>query len=110
MKPAALSLLAATLLACAPAQAQSQHRCAAPAIQQAKKLFAFHYGEPVQASIDGKVKTLPPLKNPVGRDSYDVLEVTAYIQKATYRMRFIYGQIPGDCLLVGEEVLELTRL
>jgi len=110
MKIAVLGFLAAALLAGAPAQAQSQHRCAAPALKQAKKLLAFHYGEPVQADIDGKVKTLPPLRNPIGRDSYDVLEVTGYIQKATYRMRFIYGQIPGDCLLMGQEVLELARL
>ena len=110
MKIAALGLLAATLLACAPAQAQSQPHCAADAVKQAKKLLAFHYGEPVQGSVDDKVKLLPPLKNPIGKDSYDVLEVSGYIQKATYRMRFIYGRIPGDCVMVGEEILEMTRL
>jgi hypothetical protein len=61
-------------------------------------------------TIDKGVKVLKPLKNLAGTGEFDVLEVPGYIYKGTYRMRFIYGRIPGDCVLVGQEILEITNL
>ena len=38
----------------------------------------------------------------------DVLEVWGYIYKAEYRMRFLYAQMPGTCVLMGQEILEAS--
>jgi len=104
------TVLLASLLLCGLAHGQSAHHCAPDAAKQAKKLLGFHYGEEVPMDITKQVKTMAPLRNPAGKGSFDVLEVTGYIQKATYRMHFIYGQIPGDCVLVGQEIIEITNL
>jgi hypothetical protein len=90
--------------------AHPEHSCASDATAQAKKLLAFHFGSDERMAIDEGVKVLKPLKNPAGRGEYDVLEVLGYIYKGTYRMRFISGRIPGECVLVGQEILEITSL
>jgi hypothetical protein len=61
-------------------------------------------------SIDDNVTVLNPLKNPVGKDKYSVLEVTGTIYKGTYRMRLIYGKAGNECVLVGQEILEMVNL
>ncbi|MGZ5029350.1 MAG: hypothetical protein ACXWAT_03785 [Methylobacter sp.] len=53
---------------------------------------------------------LKPINNPAGKGKFDVLEVYDHIYKGTYRMRFIYAQIENQCLLIGQEILELTNL
>jgi len=77
------------------------HRCAPDATAQAKKRLAFHFGPDKRIAIGKDVKIPKPLKNPAGRGEFDVLEVLGYIYKGTYRMRFIYGRIFGECVLVG---------
>jgi hypothetical protein len=42
----------------------------------------------------------------IGNGRFDVLEVYGSIYKATYRMRFIYAQIKGSRVLMGQEILE----
>jgi hypothetical protein len=99
--------LATLLVLSAGAHGQQTHRCAADAIKQAKALLIFHHGTEVNAGIDESVKVLPPLRNPVNRRQFfDVLEVRGYIYRANYQMRLIYAQIPGNCVLMGQEILE----
>ena len=57
------------------------------------------------------MKSLAPLRNPADRKQmFDVLEVPGCVEKARYRMRFIYAQLPGDCVLMGQEIMEDARL
>ena len=66
-------------------------------------------GRPARTSaIDPTVKQLPRLKALKGSGKFDVLEVWGHIYKADYRMRFIYAQIPGSCLLMGQEIIEAS--
>ncbi|WP_420997009.1 hypothetical protein ACKI2N_013685 [Cupriavidus sp. 30B13] len=103
------TLLSFALMAlCAAAAAAPQHACAPAALKQAGKLLAFHAGPDDRIEIDTGVKVLAPLKNPAGKDKYDVLEVYGYIYKGTYRMHFIYA--PAGCTLMGQEVLEIANL
>jgi len=87
------------------------HACAQDAIKRADKLLRFHFEleSPENFGIDDKAEALPPIKNPSGKGKFDVLEVTGGIYKATYRMRFIYAQIKEECVLMGQEVLELSN-
>lgn len=108
---AAAFLMAGTALA-------APHKCTADAIDRAGKLLRFFWegdglklaakpGEPdpnetgdvMNWSLDEEVKTLKPIA-----DS-DVLEVSAYVYKATYRIRILYLQGVDDCIPTGEEIL-----
>jgi hypothetical protein len=90
--------------------AEPVHHCSADAILQAKKLLDFHFGLDDRTAIDEHVTVLKPIKNPAGKGKFDVLEVYGHIYKGTYRMRFIYGQLADQCVLVGQEILEITNL
>ncbi len=59
-------------------------------------------------SLDAAPVELPPVNAPVGAGLFDVLEVNGAVYKATYRMRFIYAQIPDACVLMGQEIIELA--
>lgn len=99
------------LCLCALPAFAEQHRCASAASAQAEKLLTFHMDDDSRIDIDDATKTLAPLRNPSNaKQKFDVIEVTGYVYKATYRMRFIYAQTPGECVLVGQEVLEMTSL
>ncbi|MFT3808623.1 MAG: hypothetical protein QM698_01765 [Micropepsaceae bacterium] len=110
-------LMAAALLA-GSAVAEAPHPCAGDAVKRAGELLAFHFEGPEAFSgegtgaerqtwtIDGEVKVLAPIRALKGKGKLDVLEVWGYIYKASYRMRFIYAQIPDTCVLIGQEVLE----
>lgn len=108
--------IALTLASMAGAQsssapAQKPHRCAPAAIEQAPKLLAFHFGPDARAEIDKVVKVLASIRNPANTaQRFDVLEVWGHIYKGDYRMRFLYARIPGECLLMGQEVLEYASL
>ena len=103
--------LAALLLACGLAQAASPHPCAPAASRQALQLLKFHAAPDDRPEIDKAVSALPPLRNPANKaQAFDVLEVWGYIYKAQYRMRLIYAQLPGDCVLMGQEILEYAKL
>lgn len=90
--------------------AEPVHHCSADAILQAKKLLDFHFGLDDRTEIEEHVTVLKPIKNPAGKGKFDVLEVYGHIYKGTYRMHFIYGQTADQCLLVGQEILEMTNL
>jgi len=93
------------------ASAASVHHCAGAATDQAKKLLVFHFGPDDRIEIDKTVKELAPLRNPANKEQlFDVLEVWGYIYKGQYRMRFIYARLPGQCLLMGQEILEYASL
>jgi hypothetical protein len=105
-----MALLLAILCMAGDCYAAPGHRCEADALKQARKLLTFHFGPDDRMAIDKAVKVLPPIRNPAGKGSFDVLEIYGHIYKGTYRMHLIYGQLPGECILVGQEVLEITNL
>lgn len=107
----ALTLAAIAAAQSSSAPAPKTHRCAAAAIEQAPKLLAFHFGPDSRIEVDKAVKVLAPIRNPANSaQRFDVLEVAGHIYKGDYRMRFIYARIPGECLLMGQEVLEIASL
>lgn len=105
-----MKTLAATLFLsiAAPAAAMAAHPCSGEARAHADELLRFHYGSPDAPSVDvdDGVKELPPVRALRGQGSFDVLEVWGYVYKAQYRMRFIFAQIEGSCVLMGQEILE----
>ena len=109
------------LLMAEPAVAKD-HGCAARARNLALELMRLHYNsdniatqskdpaiEMQNASIEKSVKTLKPIKTPAGNGVFDVLEVIGDIYKTSYRMRFIFVQDKGACLLMGQEILDLSN-
>ncbi len=101
-------LIAAVLLG-TTAGAALAHPCGGDAQARAAALLAFHYEDPdADVATGDEVKELPPLKALRGSGKFDVLEVWGYIYKAEYRMRFIYAQIPGSCVLMGQEIIEAS--
>ena len=106
-----------TILACAclllatGVQAAPAHQCAAAASKQAERLLTFHFGPDDRIEIDKAVKVLAPIRNPANKKQwFDVLEVWGYVYKGQYRMHFIYAQMKGDCVLMGQEILEHASL
>ena len=102
-----LATLLAIPLVATPASAQ--HVCAGDAQQRADRLLALHTDAAdasASGSIGDEVRVLKPVKALVGSGRFDVLELEGYVYKATYRMHFIYAQIEGSCVLMGQEILE----
>lgn len=104
------ALLVLCLVTSSFAFAKPSHHCSKDAAAQAKKLLDFHFGLDDRTEIEEHVTVLKPIKNPAGKGLFDVLEVYGHIYKGTYRMHFIYSQTPNQCLLVGQEILEITNL
>ncbi|MFT3808624.1 MAG: hypothetical protein QM698_01770 [Micropepsaceae bacterium] len=52
-----------------------------------------------------EVKQLPDARSPGASEAFDVLEVYAYVYKATFRIRMLYAQVPGECALNGAEII-----
>jgi hypothetical protein len=100
------------LLSTVPAQAtQAEHHCAADARVQARKLLVFHTEADRNVGIDEEVKVLPSIANPAAKQQrFDVLELHGYVYKANYRIRLLYAQVPGPCVLMGQEILEHAKL
>ena len=104
-------MLAPLLLTISSAKAANDHPCAADAVSRTVKLLALQAKTDQPGAISKTVTTLKPMRNPANtRQSFDVLAVKGYAYKSEYRMRFIYAQIPGQCALVGQEILEHTGL
>jgi hypothetical protein len=82
------------------------HPCQDRALVQAEKLLTFHFGYDDRIFIDPEIVQLSDIKNPAGKDYYDVLEVWGYIYKGRYRMTFTYAQGVSGCLLMGQRILE----
>ena len=38
------------------------------------------------------------------------VEVRGYLYKSNYRIRLLYAQVPGHCVLMGQEILEHAKL
>lgn len=88
-----------------------QPLCARDALEQAKRLLEFHFGEDERIVIDPKVVAQAPLRNPANKaQSFQVLEVWGMIHKGKYRMHLIYYQLDQDCVLMGQEILEYASL
>jgi hypothetical protein len=91
------------------------HPCEQDALAKADKLIRLHFMDDSNAtnienlSIDDDVVKKAPIKAPVGKGKFDVLEVNANIYKGNYRMRFIYAQIKESCVLMGQEILEIAN-
>lgn len=101
--------LAAVLAMAVPTWAQATHPCAGDAVAHASKLLAFHFGETdLSMTVDDTARLVGTVKALQGTGRFDVLEVMGYIYKGEYRMHFIYAQIPGDCVLMGQEILETS--
>ncbi len=101
-------VLAAALLIAMLAQAEA-HPCDQDAIDRGTPLLRLHFEDPeAEVAVGDAVKELPPIRALKGQGKFDVLEVWGYIYKAEYRMRFIYAQIPGQCVLMGQEILEAS--
>jgi hypothetical protein len=104
------TILLLALAAAAPAPA-AEHRCAADAREQARKLIAFHTESDKNVGVDEAVVQLPSIANPAAKTQrFDVLELRGYLYKSNYRIRLLYAQVPGHCVLMGQEILEHARL
>jgi len=108
----ALGLSCALLiLSAGGGQAQAPHPCAADAAAKAPALVRLHVDDAELAkgaAVDPTVKVLPPIKALKGNGRFDVLELRAHIYKADYRLRFLYAQIKGSCVLMGQEIIEAS--
>ncbi len=103
--------LAALLLTSSATHAASAHPCTADATSRAAKLLALQAESDQPGTIAKTVTTLKPVRNPANsKQKFDVLAISGHVYKAEYRMRFVYAQIPGQCALVGQEILAFTGL
>ncbi|MDR6674126.1 hypothetical protein [Xanthomonas sp. 1678] len=107
----ALLLCAPCLAAPAGAKAAAP-RCAEAARTQAAKLLAFHSDNDERAEVGDEVERLPSIVNPANaKQRFEVLQVWGYIYKGEYRMRLLYYPMAeGDCVLMGQEILEHASL
>lgn len=93
------------------ARASTAHPCASDALTRAVKLLALQAESDQPGSIGKSVAVKQAVRNPANiKQKFDVLAISGFVYKAEYRMRFIYAQIPGQCALVGQEILEYTSL
>lgn len=106
LTPTALCL-AANLAAAVAAGAA--HPCAGDTREKAKALLTLHMdGAGMAVSVGDRVIQRPSVRALKGRGKFDVLEVTGYVYKAQYRIRMIYAAIPDACVLMGQEILEIS--
>jgi hypothetical protein len=108
MKTAALTFL---LLVFSAPCAAAPLKCEVDALAQAEKLLAFHSEGDERAEVAEHAKALPSIINPANKkQKFLVLEVMGYVYKGSYRMRLLYYPVGGDCLLMGQEILELSSV
>lgn len=101
------AVLAITFTGAALAQSPP---CASEAKTTALKLLKLHTEADERATIDGgSVRKIGTVKALVGGKPLDVLEVEGSVYKANYRIRLIYAQVPGSCLLMGQEIFERSN-
>jgi hypothetical protein len=94
-------------LTAVPAAAKPAHPCASQAAEQALKLLRFHTDADDRAEVfRDQARQIGGLKALRGKGRLDVIEVPGAVYKASYRIRLIYAQIPGSCVLMGQEVIE----
>lgn len=108
-------LAISALMISSAAFAGQAHQCESDAIANADRLLRLHYSnsssdsDVANLSIDSNVVVKSPVKVPVGKGRLDVLEVTGYVYRATYVMKFKYAQIKGECALMAQEIFELSN-
>lgn len=103
--------IAIWLAASGLASASSPQCSDADAIDQARKLLVFHFGEDERIEIDSSVEELMPIANPANEaEQFKVLEVWGFIYRGQYRMRLTYYPMDGACVLMGQEILEYASL
>jgi len=101
--PVAALLLAASVT---PALARP---CDADAKKRARALLNLHTeAAPGSPAAIGDVRTLGDIRALRGKGRFDVLETSGHVYKAEYRIRLIYAKIAGSCLLMGQEILEVS--
>ncbi len=112
---AKLALAGTIICAANMAHAQkAQHPCAKDAAAKGNLLLKFHFLEGEEdknfkATVGDDVKVLPPVKAVIGNGRFDVLEVWAAIYRTEYRMRFLYTQTKGSCILIGQEIIQASN-
>jgi len=81
------------------------------AIDQARKLLVFHFGDDERIEIDSSVEELVPIPNPANENErFKVLEVWGFIYRGQYRMRLTYYPMDDACVLMGQEILEYASM
>ena len=72
----------------------------------------FHSDNDDRAHVDeSSVRQLPSIVNPANKKQrFLVLETWGHIYKGNYRMRLIYYPMQKECVLMGQEILELANL
>lgn len=105
-------LLFAILLAFSSGSATAATpQCASAAVAQAKKLLLFHVDGDERAEVESTARQLPSIANPADKgQKFLVLEVMGYVYKGEYRVRLIYHPVGKECVLMGQEILELAKL
>lgn len=95
-----------------PALAARPLPCQVEAVTQARKLLAFHSDNDDRAHVDeSSVRQLPSIVNPANKKQrFLVLEAQGHIYKGNYRVRLIYYPLQKECVLMGQEILELANL
>ncbi|MBN2825469.1 MAG: hypothetical protein JXQ76_09105 [Campylobacterales bacterium] len=89
----------------------ASHPCSTNAITQAKKILSFHTDGDERATVEPNAKQLLSLSNPMDKNQkFIVLEVMGYVHKGQYRMRLLYYPMGNECVLMGQEILELAKL
>ncbi len=93
--------------------AQAETNCENESRVDAKKIFYFYVGTDIadthQILFVKKIKRIHDIINPSNKkQKLQVYEARAYVYKAQYRMRTIYYANNGECLLMGQEILELA--
>lgn len=99
---------------------KAPHACASQVRKHAIKLFALHNQldeATAESSIDDEVIERSAVRSPDGKRKFAVLETTGFLGKmGIYRMRFIFavlgksGKPRNDCILMGQEILDLSSL
>lgn len=105
------ALLALALAAPGAALAQGKFACSADALVHAEALLAFHLGNNEGKLEPNTMRRMNDRPNPAGgKQMLHVLEVTGSLYKTNYRMRMVYHRLgDGSCLLMGQEVQEMSR-
>lgn len=111
-----LIALAFAVVSTGVVHAKAAPACADDAATRAESLIKFHVtdgGKSPEMADDvapvdvGDVVSIGPLKPLRGPGRYDVLEVIGHVIKAEYRVHLIYADMQGQCLLMGQEIIEV---
>ena len=87
-----------------------QLQCAGMAVEQAKKLLAFHVGSEANVTIDPQTKLLPPMANPkFKKQKFEVIEAWGSVNQDRYRMHLIFFPQDAKCTLMGQEIIEFAK-